>query len=206
MWWVCCHCSRRQSPHLHWCLPKPPETCFPSLPNIMICASSSKQFRHCLKMYINNNCSVRLSSEEYLQPDCCDFMLLSCFSSFDILQASNQPKSCSCARRRPHSATHIMAQRTRCAMMHADPNPAILIMQATSSTGLAVYTAETALRNYMTTGSSLFSAPGESPDQYSATTTILLVVRPDDGDIPFTHPAHQPRLSEAPPQRVSGIA
>ena len=43
-------------------------------------------------------------------------------------------------------------------------------------TGLAVYTAETALRNYLTTGGSLFSAPGESPDSYATVTTFLMIV------------------------------
>ena len=43
-------------------------------------------------------------------------------------------------------------------------------------TGLAVYTAETALRNYLTTGGSLFSAPGESPDSYRAVANLLMIV------------------------------
>lgn len=43
-------------------------------------------------------------------------------------------------------------------------------------TGLAVYTAETALRNYLTTGGSLFSAPGESPDSYRTVSTFLMIV------------------------------
>lgn len=43
-------------------------------------------------------------------------------------------------------------------------------------TGLAVYTAETALRNYLTTGGSLFSTPGESPDSYRAVSTYLMLV------------------------------
>jgi hypothetical protein len=43
-------------------------------------------------------------------------------------------------------------------------------------TGLAVYTAETALRNYLTTGGSLFSAPGESPDSYRTISTFLMIV------------------------------
>jgi hypothetical protein len=42
--------------------------------------------------------------------------------------------------------------------------------------GLAVYAAETALRNYLTTGGSLFSAPGESPDSYATVTTFLMIV------------------------------
>jgi hypothetical protein len=43
-----------------------------------------------------------------------------------------------------------------------------------------VYTAETALRNYLTTGGSLFSAPGESPDSYRTIATFLMIVsRPD---------------------------
>ena len=43
-------------------------------------------------------------------------------------------------------------------------------------TGLAVYTAETALRNYLTTGGSLFSAPGESPDSYRTIANFLMIV------------------------------
>jgi hypothetical protein len=43
-------------------------------------------------------------------------------------------------------------------------------------TGLAVYTAETALRNYATTGASLFSAPGASPDEYQAVARFLMLV------------------------------
>lgn len=50
------------------------------------------------------------------------------------------------------------------------------LLCCTQGTGLAVYTAETALRNYLTTGGSLFSAPGESPDSYRTVSTFLMIV------------------------------